>query len=126
MDIKNSKTLTWIKIWWRMISINLYALISYKNKYLVFVGIKENTLSVIIFITSVQYMWDRDRSICSSTKCALKIYQQTIILLKLSNGMVYNEHFHQLPIMGYFCVKAIPTLSFILLRSDYLSVCYEY
>ena len=58
-------------------------------------------------------------------KCALKIYKQTIILLKSSNGTVYNKilaTYIGLRIMGI--LRLTPT-KHCLLWSVYLSVCTE-
>ena len=65
-----------------------------------------------------QYMWNRDRSICSSIKCALKLNKQPLNLLKSSNSTAAYIG----PQIGCFCVQC-PTITIILSASVCLPVC---
>ena len=63
-----------------------------------------------IFVLSVQYTWDRYRSICSAIKCQLEITADDYFLTY--NGVVYDAiqaAYIVLRIMGYLSVSCPPS-----------------
>ena len=76
-----------------------------------------------IFVLSVEYTWDRYRSICSAIKCLLEITVDDYFVT--SNGAVYDAiqaTFVVLQIMGYLQVSCLPS-TIILPASVCLPIC---
>ena len=73
----------------------------------------------------MQYSWDRYRSICSAIKCPLEITADDYFVT--SNAAVYDAiqaAYIVLRIMGYLRFSCLPSTSFCLLPSVYLTVCF--
>ena len=73
----------------------------------------------------MQYNWDRYHSICSAIKCPLEITADDYFVT--SNGAVYDgiqAAYKVLRIMGHLRVPCLPSSSFYLPPSFYLSECF--